>query len=156
MNLLLDTTVMIDVIRFRNQRNQFLAELVRSGHRLCTSTLNIAELYAGIRPGESARNRLQQHATAAGPEFLQPGGKPVKIVPAQIELVELAQGAQNLRDSRESVSTQIEVPQLPKLLEGIGQRDEAIVAQRQFLECREACEEAGQGFQADIFQPQLF
>jgi len=55
MNLLLDTTVMIDVIRFRNQRNEFLAELVRSGHRLCTSTLNIAELYAGIRPGESAR-----------------------------------------------------------------------------------------------------
>ena len=55
MNLLLDTTVMIDVVRFRNQRNEFLAELVRSGHRLCTSTLNIAELYAGIRPGETAR-----------------------------------------------------------------------------------------------------
>jgi len=55
MNLLLDTTVMIDVIRFRNQRNKFLAELARSGHRLYTSTLNIAELYAGIRPGESAR-----------------------------------------------------------------------------------------------------
>ena len=55
MNLLLDTTVMIDVVRFRNQRNEFLAELVRSGHRLCTSTLNIAELFAGVRPGESAR-----------------------------------------------------------------------------------------------------
>ncbi len=55
MNLLLDTAVMIDVIRFRNQRNEFLAELVRSGHRLYTSTLNIAELYAGIRPRESAR-----------------------------------------------------------------------------------------------------
>jgi predicted nucleic acid-binding protein len=55
MNLLLDPTVMIDVIRFRNQRNEFLAELARSGHRLCTSTLNIAELYAGIRPGESDR-----------------------------------------------------------------------------------------------------
>jgi predicted nucleic acid-binding protein len=55
MNLLLDTTVMIDVIRFRNRRNEFLAELVRSGHRLSTSTLNIAELYAGSRPRESAR-----------------------------------------------------------------------------------------------------
>ena len=55
MNLLLDTTVMIDVVRFRNQRNEFLAELVRSGHRLCTSTLNIAELFAGVRPGETAR-----------------------------------------------------------------------------------------------------
>ena len=55
MNLLLDTTVMIDVVCFRNRRNEFLAELARSGHRLCTSTLNIAELYAGVRPGESAR-----------------------------------------------------------------------------------------------------
>lgn len=55
MNLLLDTTVMIDVIRFRNQRNKFLVELARAGHRLCTSTLNIAELYAGARPVESAR-----------------------------------------------------------------------------------------------------
>jgi len=55
MNLLLDTSVMIDVVRFRNQRNEFLAELARSGHRLCTSTLNIAELFAGVRPGESAR-----------------------------------------------------------------------------------------------------
>lgn len=55
MNLLLDTTVMIDVVRFRNQRNEFLAELARAGHRLCTSTLNIAELYAGVRPGETAR-----------------------------------------------------------------------------------------------------
>src|SRR5260370_30539203 len=54
MNLLLDTTVMIDVVRFRNQRNELLAELVRAGHRLCTSTLNIAELYAGVRAGESA------------------------------------------------------------------------------------------------------
>jgi predicted nucleic acid-binding protein len=55
MNLLLDTTFMIDVVRFRNQRNEFLAELARSGHRLCTTTLNIAELFAGVRPGESAR-----------------------------------------------------------------------------------------------------
>jgi len=55
MNLLLDTTIMIDVVRFRNQRNELLAELVRAGHRLCTSTLNIAELYVGIRAGESAR-----------------------------------------------------------------------------------------------------
>jgi len=55
MNLLLDTSVMIDVVRFRNQRSEFLAELVRSGHRLCTSTLNIAELFAGVWPGESAR-----------------------------------------------------------------------------------------------------
>jgi predicted nucleic acid-binding protein len=55
MNLLLDTTVMIDVVRFRNQRNEFLAELARSGHRLYTSTLNIAELYAGVRRAETAR-----------------------------------------------------------------------------------------------------
>src|SRR5258707_15770383 len=70
MNLLLDTTIMIDVVRFRNQRNELLAELVRAGHRLCTSTLNIAELYAGIRPGETARiesllSRVEYHDLSA-------------------------------------------------------------------------------------------
>lgn len=52
MKLLLDTSVLIDVLRRRNQRREFLAELVRTGHTLTTTTLNIAELYAGVRPGE--------------------------------------------------------------------------------------------------------
>ena len=52
MNLLLDTTVIIDVLRNRRGRRALLADLVRAGHLLSTSALNVAEIYSGIRPGE--------------------------------------------------------------------------------------------------------
>jgi hypothetical protein len=51
MKVLLDTSVLIDVLRYRNQRHEWLAELVRGGHVVSTTTLNIAEIYAGMRPG---------------------------------------------------------------------------------------------------------
>src|SRR5258708_39843555 len=46
---------MIDVLRRRNGRRELLAELVRAGHTLSTTALNIAEVYAGMRLGEIAR-----------------------------------------------------------------------------------------------------
>ena len=52
MRLLLDTSVLIDVLRSRNQRRELLAELARSGHSFATSALNVAEVYAGMRPEE--------------------------------------------------------------------------------------------------------
>jgi tRNA(fMet)-specific endonuclease VapC len=55
MKLLLDTSILIDVLRHRNQRKEWLAGLVRAGHTLSTTTLNIAEIYAGMRPVEEAR-----------------------------------------------------------------------------------------------------
>jgi predicted nucleic acid-binding protein len=55
MKLLLDTSVLIDVLRWRKERNTFLAEAVRAGHALATTTLNVAELYAGMRPAEETR-----------------------------------------------------------------------------------------------------
>jgi len=55
MKLLLDTSILIDVLRLRNRRNEWLAELVRAGHTLSTTTLNIAEIYASMRPAEGAR-----------------------------------------------------------------------------------------------------
>ncbi len=55
MRVLLDTSILIDVLRLRNQRREFLAELVRGGHTLSTTTLNIAEIYAGMRPAEEDR-----------------------------------------------------------------------------------------------------
>ena len=58
MRLLLDTTVLIDVLRMRGRRPQLLAELIRAGHTLSTSTLNIAEVYAGVRPQEEAATEL--------------------------------------------------------------------------------------------------
>jgi predicted nucleic acid-binding protein len=55
MKLLLDTSILIDVLRHRNQRSEWLAELVRGGHTFSTTTLNIAEIYAGMRPAEESR-----------------------------------------------------------------------------------------------------
>jgi predicted nucleic acid-binding protein len=52
MQLLLDTSVLIDALRARRNRRAWLAELVRAGHSLETSALNIAEVYAGMRPEE--------------------------------------------------------------------------------------------------------
>lgn len=52
MKILLDTSVLIDVLRARNNRRRVLANLLHEGHSLTTSVLNVAELYAGMRPGE--------------------------------------------------------------------------------------------------------
>jgi predicted nucleic acid-binding protein len=51
MRLLLDSTVLIDVLRRRGQRRELIADLVQAGHVLATTTLNIAEIYAGMRTG---------------------------------------------------------------------------------------------------------
>jgi tRNA(fMet)-specific endonuclease VapC len=53
MRLLLDTTVLIDVLRCRRQRRELLSDLIRAGHALTTSSLNVAEVYAGMRSGEA-------------------------------------------------------------------------------------------------------
>jgi tRNA(fMet)-specific endonuclease VapC len=55
--VLLDTTVLIDTLRNRNQRRSLLAALVASGHTLATSTVNIAEVYSGMQPGEEPATR---------------------------------------------------------------------------------------------------
>ncbi len=52
MKILLDTSVLIDVLRARNNRRAVLANLLHEGHSLTTSVLNVAELYSGMRPGE--------------------------------------------------------------------------------------------------------
>jgi hypothetical protein len=53
--LILDASVLIDVLRRRNGSNEILAEFVRAGHTLSTTSLDIAEVYARIRPGEDSR-----------------------------------------------------------------------------------------------------
>ena len=52
MKLLLDTTVLVDVLRGRRQRREHLADLAQAGHVLATTLLNVAEVYAGMRAGE--------------------------------------------------------------------------------------------------------
>ena len=54
MNLLLDTSVLIDVLRAKKRRRDLLASLVRANHDLATTIFNVAELYAGMRPGEES------------------------------------------------------------------------------------------------------
>jgi predicted nucleic acid-binding protein len=55
MILLLDTTVLLDVLRARQNRRSQLADVVAAGHVLATSALNIGEVYAGMRHGEEER-----------------------------------------------------------------------------------------------------
>jgi predicted nucleic acid-binding protein len=55
MRLLLDTSVLIDVLRLRHGRRELLAELARGGSTLATTAMNVAELYAGMRPEEEVR-----------------------------------------------------------------------------------------------------
>ncbi len=52
MKLLLDTTVLVDVLRGRRQRREHMADLAQAGHVLATTLLNVAEVYAGMRAGE--------------------------------------------------------------------------------------------------------
>ena len=55
MELLLDTSVLIDTLRLRHGRKELLAELVEDGNRLATTAINIAEIYSGVRAGEEDR-----------------------------------------------------------------------------------------------------
>ena len=55
MILLLDTTVLIDVLRARQNRRSLLAELVAGGNVLATAAINIGEVYAGMRRGEESK-----------------------------------------------------------------------------------------------------
>lgn len=58
MILLLDTTVLIDVLRARDSRRLLLAELLEAGHNLATSAINIGEVYSGMKPHEARQTEL--------------------------------------------------------------------------------------------------
>ena len=58
MNLLLDTTVLIDTLRSRNTRRALLTDLVLQGHTLGISAINIAEVYAGMRTSEAEQTDI--------------------------------------------------------------------------------------------------
>jgi predicted nucleic acid-binding protein len=58
MILLLDTTVLVDVLRGRKSRRSLLAELVAGGHVLATAAINVAEVYAVMRPGEETKTEV--------------------------------------------------------------------------------------------------
>jgi predicted nucleic acid-binding protein len=55
--ILLDTSVLIDILRSRLGRREWLAAIVRDGHTPATSALNVAEVYAGMRPEEERQTK---------------------------------------------------------------------------------------------------
>ena len=113
MKLLLDTSVLIDVLRRRNQRREFVAELARAGHSFSTSMLNVAEIYAGMRPGEEpdaealfASLQLYElsgrSARLAGEmkNLWSKKGRTLTLADAIVAAVAIEQGCQLLTDNR--------------------------------------------------------
>ena len=121
MQLLLDTTVLIDALRLRRGRRQWLAGLVLAGHTLGTSSLNLAEVYAGMRPQEEAQTKaflsaLQCHeitasvAEAAGKlkNHWARQGRTVTLADMLVAAVALEQGCPLATDKRKDFP----IPQL--------------------------------------------
>jgi predicted nucleic acid-binding protein len=113
MKLLLDTSVLIDVLRHRNQRREFVAELVRAGHIISTSMLNVAEVYAGMRPSEEPDAEelfasLHLHELSGRSARLagemkngwSKKGRTLTLADAIIAAVAIEQGCQLLTDNR--------------------------------------------------------
>jgi predicted nucleic acid-binding protein len=55
---LLDTSVIIDALNRKRNRWQLLASLVEAGETLACSAVTVVEIYAGLRPRESAATRI--------------------------------------------------------------------------------------------------
>lgn len=51
---LLDTTVIIDALNGKRSRDTLLKQLVREGHLLACTSIQVTEVYAGVRPHEEA------------------------------------------------------------------------------------------------------
>jgi predicted nucleic acid-binding protein len=51
--VLLDSTILVDVLRLRADRVLLLESLVHRGNLLATSVINVAEVYAGMKPHEA-------------------------------------------------------------------------------------------------------
>lgn len=59
--LLLDTSVIIDVLNGKRNRPELLKQLLHQGHLLACCAINVTEVYAGLRAHEETRtmNLLQ-------------------------------------------------------------------------------------------------
>ena len=52
---LLDTSVLIDLLNGKRGRDALLLRLLSEGHLLACCSINVTEVYAGMRPGEQAK-----------------------------------------------------------------------------------------------------
>jgi len=55
MTYLLDSSVLIDTLNNRNGRPRFLAQISRQDILLACCSINVTELYMGMRPGEETK-----------------------------------------------------------------------------------------------------
>jgi predicted nucleic acid-binding protein len=53
--ILLDSSVIFDHFNGRHGRTEFLDQLIEQGHLLACCSVNIPEVYAGLRPGEETK-----------------------------------------------------------------------------------------------------
>ena len=113
MKLLLDTSVIIDVLRNRKDRRALLADLVRAGHTLSTSVINTAEVYSGIRSGEEPATEAfligldeielrSQVARAAGKlrTTWASRGRTIPLADALVAAIAIDEGCALLTDNR--------------------------------------------------------
>jgi predicted nucleic acid-binding protein len=54
---LLDSSVIIDALNGKRNRNQMLKGLLQQGHLLACCSINVTEVYASLRPQEETRTR---------------------------------------------------------------------------------------------------
>jgi predicted nucleic acid-binding protein len=54
---LLDTSVIIDALKGKQNRDQLFKELLQQGHLLACCPINVTEVYAGLRSHEDTRTR---------------------------------------------------------------------------------------------------
>lgn len=57
MTYLLDSNVIIDTLNGRNDRPRLLAELSHQGILLACCSINVTEVYMGMRPGEETKTK---------------------------------------------------------------------------------------------------
>ena len=57
MRLVIDTSVLIDVLRGRSEARRSLETAIRAGHELWSSHVVLAEVLVGMRPGEETATR---------------------------------------------------------------------------------------------------
>jgi predicted nucleic acid-binding protein len=109
----LDTTVLIDVLRNRGDRRKLLDTLASAGHTMATTVLNIAEVYAGMRKSEQRDTEallaglvwLELTASAArrGGELnceWARKGRTLPLADTLIAAMAIEQGAQLMTDNR--------------------------------------------------------
>ena len=128
MRLLLDTSVLFDALRGRRRRRSWLADLVRAGHSLETSALNVAEVYAGMRPEEENPTKEFLGALRTHPITVRAGekagrlrnhwsrkGRTLTLADTIVAAIAIEQGCDLVTDNRKDFPmAELKIHELPE------------------------------------------